>query len=374
MNIHLVRHNKDRKDFVEAAYNIYKDDPNWIPILDQNIHQTFSPDQNPYYSHGIAERWILKDKNQNLIGRIAAFINYNKWEKDGKKVGGIGFFDCIDNQEAADLMFNEASQWLASQKADTIEGPINFGENNEYWGLLVEGFSEPTYGMNYHLPYYQRLFEDYGFEKKYEQYTNELDLTSPFPARFEKIALWIERKPNYSIKKLDTSKLEIFAKDFVFIYNQAWKDHQDFNELKEEDILKAFVKMKSAIDVNLILFAYDNDQPIGFFVGIPDLNQIFKRFNGKLNIINKLRFVYLKNKRVIDRVKIMIMGIIPDYQEKGIDAALIMNAVKSAQANGQYKKVELSWVGDFNPKMISLHEATGAVRNRTHITYQKHIA
>ena len=139
------------------------------------------------FKHGDAIRWVLKDEKNDLIGRIAVFYDKNKAYHNLQPTGGIGFFECINDQEAADFLFDAAKGWLSSKGMEAMDGPVNFGENFVNWGLLVEGFMQPTYGMPYNFPYYKDLFEQYGFKKYFDQYSFLDDFSKPYPERMRNI-------------------------------------------------------------------------------------------------------------------------------------------------------------------------------------------
>src|SRR6478736_7193255 len=169
MQLTEVSDKKTAREFLETNVVINKNDPNYIRPLDKDINEVFDPKKNKAFRHGEAIQWILKDEGGKLIGRIAAFVNKKYKNKgDDVPVGGIGFFDCINDQNAADMLFDVAKHWLLQQGVEAMDGPINFGERDRWWGLLVEGFTEPNYGMFYHMPYYQQLFEQYGFRPFYD--------------------------------------------------------------------------------------------------------------------------------------------------------------------------------------------------------------
>jgi hypothetical protein len=158
MQIIAVSDSKTKRDFLNVARFLYKDDPNWICPLDAEIEQIFDAAKNPFFKHGTCKRWILQDDVGNTIGRVAAFINEKKAHQYEQPTGGMGFFECTDNKAAAFLLFDTAKTWLQEQGMKAMDGPINFGENDSFWGLLVEGFTPPSYGMNYNHAYYHRFF------------------------------------------------------------------------------------------------------------------------------------------------------------------------------------------------------------------------
>jgi len=180
---------------------------------------------------------------------------------------------------------------------EAMDGPINFGENDNFWGLLVEGFDySPSFGMNYHKPYYRAFFENYGFGSFFEQVTNHLDLTVPFPERFWKIADWIRKKPGYHFEHLHVKNVQKYLDDLKEVYDNAWQFHENFTPISMKDLKESFRKAKAIIDEEFVWFVYHNKQPIAFLVMFPDANQIFKKMNGKMHLLNKLRFLYLKKK------------------------------------------------------------------------------
>lgn len=370
MTIKPVDGKKSKKQFLEVARYLYKDDKNWISPLDNDIEDIFNPAKNSFFKHGKCTKWILEDSNGQVIGRIAAFINDKKAYQYDVPTGGVGFFECINDVAAANLLFDEAKSWLQSHGMEAMDGPINFGENDSFWGLLVEGFTPPSYGMNYNFPYYQELFQQYGFEKVYEQITNHLAVRKPFPERFTKIATWVANKPGYTFEHFSKKNADKYVNDLMEIYNDAWKDFENFVPVKKETLLESFKKMETIMDEQLIWFAYLNGEPASFVVIIPDANQMIKDFNGKLGLIEKLKFVY-KRWVGVHRMRAIVMGTKTAYQKHGLESALFIKLKEYVLPKNQYDELELSWVGDFNDKMLSIHQATGATFGKRHLTMRK---
>jgi len=258
MKIIPVSDHHTRKEFLKVPHFIYKDDKNWICPLDQDVEKTFDAKKNPFFKHGQCTRWILEDDNGRITGRVAAFINDKKAYQYDQPTGGIGFFECTDNYEAASALFDTAREWLKTHGMKAMDGPINFGENDTFWGLLVEGFSAPSYGMNYNPPYYQALFEKYGFTTAYQQITNHLAVRNPFPERFTKIANWVASKPGYTFEHFSKKNSDKYVADLMEIYNDGWKDFENFVPIKKETLEESFRQMETIMDEKLIWFAYIN--------------------------------------------------------------------------------------------------------------------
>jgi hypothetical protein len=365
-----VHDKKSAKEFIELPAFIYRNDKQWIPSLEADVESVFDPRVNHFFQHGICSRWVLYDDRKKPVGRIAAFINSNKKGIDDLQIGGMGFFECINNTEAAFKLLDTAKKWLLLNGMTAMDAPINFGENDKYWGLLIEGFHEPTFGMNYNPPYYRQFFEAYGFQKAYDQYTNVLDATVDLPERFTKISDWVMKKPQYSFRHFSFDDKEKFFSDFQEIYNDAWSDFENFSQIDIDNIRNSFRQMKAVMDERIIWFAYSDGEPVAFVICLPDINQVFRHLNGKLHLINKLRFLWYKKTVTINRLRIIVMGCKKKFQNHGIESALIRCLQKEVLPRKTIKEVELAWVGDFNSKMIALHEAAGAKKSKVHRTYR----
>ncbi|MFA5973853.1 MAG: hypothetical protein WC780_15995 [Lentimicrobiaceae bacterium] len=374
MDYHLIRVNDMRTQnlFHEVMRTIYRNDKNFVCPPDNMIEGIFTPGKNVFFNHGEANRWILVDENNNLVGRVAAFINQKKAFTFQVPTGGMGFFECINDYKAAEILFDICHTWLTERGMEAMDGPINFGENDNFWGLLVEGFIPQSFGMNYNPPYYKEFFEKYGFALYFEQVTNLIDLTKPFPERFWKIADWVRQKPEYNFRHFSYNESEKFIADFIEIYNDAWQFHENFTPAEPEAVRSMLVDLKSLMVPEFIWFAYHGDEPIAFELMLPDINQMLRYFNGKLNLWGKLKVGLIGKKRIFTRTRIVIMGVKPHFQKSGIESAIFWHMNTVMKKNPQYTEVELSWVGDFNPKMRMLHEAVGGKFSKRHITYRKY--
>lgn len=371
MNLIRVSDNKSRKEFIEVAKIIYKNDPVWVCPLDNQINAIFNPAQNTYYNHGEAERWILKNNQDQLTGRIAAFIDFNVANSYDQPTGGIGFFECINDKRVSSMLFDTAKTWLKEKGMEAMDGPVNFGETDSYWGLLVDGFTHPSYEIAYNHKYYRELFESYGFKTYYKQEGFHLDLKTELPPRIMKIAEWVAKKPEYSFKHFSWKDQDKFVKDFATVFNIAWKTFKEnFEPLKPEYIRKTLKKGKAIIDGEFIWIAYKDNQPIAIYLMYLDVNQILKYLNGKLHLYNKLKFLYLKKSKTMTRARGVLMGVIPQYQNLGIESAIIWQLQQVFKRKTHYKEIEFSWVGDFNPKMRKIFITVGSKSVKHYITYR----
>jgi GNAT superfamily N-acetyltransferase len=367
----------EKREFLDFPKELYKGDKCWICQLDSGIESVFNPKINHTFKHGEAIRWLLKDDNNKTTGRIAAFIDSVRSSANNQPTGGIGFFEVTNSREAAFKLFDTAREWLAERGIEAMDGPINFGENDNNWGLLVDGFMQQGFGMPYHKKYYRALFEDYGFKNYFEQYSYHKiargadNRLIQFPERIMKIAAWISKRPGYSFYHFEFRNKEKFVRDIVEIYNSTWAVFkEDFTPLDPEFLEESLNKAKFIVDEELIWFAYFNDKPIAFFILLPDLNQILKYFNGKLNIFEFFIFAFLKLTHKMTRMRAVVGGVHPKYQNSGVESAIFLQIYDVLKRKPWFKELELSWVGDFNPKMIAIYEALGAEKAKTHITYR----
>lgn len=350
--------------FLEVGPALYKNDPNWIRPLSKDIEEVFDEAKNKAFRFGKAARWILLDNNGKPAGRIAAFTNKKYKNKgDDVPVGGIGFFESINDQVAANLLFDTAKKWLEAEGMQAMDGPINFGERDKWWGLVVHGFSEPLYCMNYNPPYYISLFENYGFNIFYNQVCFGMQPKSTLSNKIWERHDFFSKDPRFSSDHARKNKLEKYASDFSIVYNKAWAGHGGLKELSKEQAIILFKKMKPVMDEKLLWFIYCNHEPIGLFVNLPDLNQWFKHLNGKFGLLQKLKFLWVKATRPNKKFVGLVFGIVPEWQGKGADAYMIGEArIRYIQTDkSPYIDYEMQWIGDFNPKMINVAMGLGDV-------------
>jgi hypothetical protein len=374
MNLVIVTSKTDEADFLKVHVEINQSNPNWIRPLDTDVLSVFDPIRNKFLKQGEIARWVLKDKNNNLIGRIAAFVN-KKYKNKGDKfpVGCVGFFDCIDNQDAAKTLFDKARDWLSENGMEAMDGPINFGDRDKWWGLLVEGFHQPIYNMNYNPPYYKNLFENYGFEIFYNQICWHLDVASEskqLDPKFYGSHEIYSKNPDFKVKHIKKTKLPKFADDFSAVYNKAWATHEGNKEIAPAHALKLLKSIKPVMDEKLIWFTYFMEKPIAMWINLPDINQIIKHLNGKFGLWEKLKFFFLKTFGKNTNFVGLVFGIVPEFQGKGIDYFMIVEAEKEIKRSTSYKKLELFWQGDFNPKILNISKNLGAKQSRKLITYR----
>ncbi|MDB5235664.1 MAG: hypothetical protein JWR44_2657 [Hymenobacter sp.] len=362
------------REFVELPARLHRSVPAYIGPLENEVEAAFNPAKNAKFVNGEAVRWVLTEAaTGQVIGRVAAFLNRDAVDvqNPGLPTGGLGFFECINDQAAANQLFEAGRQWLAARGMQAMDGPINFGERDKFWGLLIDGFDRPAnYGMFWHPPYYQQLFEQYGFQLYFKQYTCYRTTAAPLHPSFAKRAEEHAAEFRFAhARKADAEKL---AQDFHHVYNLAWAKHTGVKPMSLDQARHIVKEMKPVVDERLLWFAYRGEEPVAFFISLPELNQIFRHVGRRLNLLGKLRFLWAQwrfMRRTDKRMFGIIYGVVPKYQGKGVDAAMLAHARQSFVEAG-YADIEMNWIGDFNPRMLVTIRSIGATIVKTHATYR----
>jgi len=372
MNLTEVTNKKHIKEFHKVPRILYKNDSNYIPHIEEDIEKKFHKKTNKLYDGTNAKRWILTDEKNNLIGRIAAWKHPKHFVKFKQPTGSIGYFECINRQDAANLLFDTAKKFLEKQGAQAMDGPINFGEKDQFWGLLIENFTDPnTYGMNYNPEYYIQLFENYGFKIYYKQLMYHRKMSDPVQEVFVKKAENLRKDPKFECRNIRGLTLRQVAKNFTEVYNDAWgHTRENFKKLEIETAVKIMKSMKPVIDPDIFVFAFYDNRPIGMYINLPELNQIFKHLNGKMNLLGKIKFLWHKLKKTPTTMYGLVFGVAHDFHGKGTEGAMIKFAEETIVPLNRYKDTVLTWIGDFNPKMITVCENLGAKQYRTFAVYR----
>ncbi len=364
----------DKKEFLLFPLSIYKNSLAWIRPLDKDVENVFNPEKNKTFRHGEVIRWLLKNDQHQTIGRIAAFVD-QKTEKKGndQPTGGLGFFECINDKQAAVLLFDAAKNWLQSKGMEAMDGPVNFGSRDRWWGLLVDGYErEPNYQCNYNPPYYKDFFEAYGFQVYFNQFTFARKVIEPLSPKLHHKAELIGKQPDYEFRHLRKDEIPKLGEYLRTVYNKAWANRADNPEITSQQATLIVKQMKPILDERLLYFGFYKGEPISFFLSLPEINQIFKHVNGKLDWIGKIKFLWHTVRKTNKKAFGILFGVVPEHQGKGADGAMILAARAVLQDQyKRYEEYEMNWIGDFNPKMITVVEQVGGFVSKTHITYRK---
>ncbi|MBV6479082.1 MAG: hypothetical protein HGGPFJEG_01843 [Ignavibacteria bacterium] len=360
-----------KKSFIEFPYEFYKDYDNWVEPLRFDVKNNLDTKKNPFYKHSKIKLWIAK-KEGKIAGRIAGIINdsHNKYYND--KTGFFGFFECINDKEISRLLFEKAGDFVRSNGMDILRGPVNPSTNDEC-GLLVDGFdSPPVMLMPYNPEYYIDLITDAGFVKAKDLLAFWIDRDvikdEQMMSRLDRISEMIIKKENLTIRNVNLKDFKNEVQRVRDVYNNAWQDNWGFVPMTEEEFNFIAANLKLAVDPAFVEFAEINGQPIGFSLALPDVNQAIKGLNGKLFPFGILKF--LSNKKKINRLRVIIMGVKKEYHKKGIDAIFYRNIIKAGNTK-KMRGAEISWVLEDNFAMKQTSEKLGANVYKTYRIYDK---
>jgi len=356
-------------EFYHVPKILFSNDSEFVAVPHQIQATFFDPQKNKHLQHLRLKRWVLF-KDEKLVGRIAVFDHPKPAE--GEIAGAIGFFDCINDGYAAGMLFDAAESQLREWGVEFVDGPIQPGENDRFWGLLVEGFKRASFGTNWNPPYYRFFFDQAGYVPYYDQITNCIRLSDGLPERFFKIAAWVRQKGKVQVSHLRFARKRYYAEAVAHIYNHAWNQFDNYKAKSTKDVLNEMQQLGDVLKEDLVWFAHIEGEAAAFMMIIPDLNQYFAELNGNLNAWGKLKYWFMSRFSRPQRLKIVVMGVHQKYQKLGLESVLIEASYRWVKKHyPSTKEVELAWVGDFNEPMLAIHLAAGAQLLRRHITFRK---
>jgi len=356
--------------------DLYKNNPVWIPPFRFEIENIFDPSENSFFQTGECERFIMFNDHDIPVARFSLM---NQPERDAvlqPKMGGLGFLELVNDQNVMNSIIGFASDWHSERGYSAFRGPINFGENDNFWGLLVENFEEePIYGMHYHHAYYKKLIEATGAERLDDHWSYRRDFDQPLPERLVKITDRIEDRLNVEIRPVDFKNPEKDAEAIRNIYNRAWADQdivdreQEFTELTRETVMEMVDQMKRIVINDSVLIASIDGVPASFVVSIPDLNQVSKATGGRMHWWQIPRLFLLK--RNARRLRTLVFGTLPEYRKKGLEALVFIRGIQMTKAAcPSLEYLEGAWVSEKNWLMQRSLEALGCYHHKTHRTYK----
>lgn len=352
------------------ASEIYTDFPHWVPPLISEDKKLFNPAVYPFHKNAEVTLFLLYQNNKP-VARVAAIINHNHNKFHNEKTGFFGFFESINSPEASQYILKAASQFCKDRGMERIRGPMNFS-TNDVCGFLMEGFdSPPLIMMPYNPPYYIELMEKCGFAKAKDLYAYFAgpDIKEQLP-RLERLARRVMNSGNVVIRNLSFKNISHDIKVIKHIYNNAWSKNWGFIPMTDGEFDYMASDMKKIVDPDLALIAEIDGQPAGFSLALPDYNRIIKKCNGRLFPLGFLHFLFGKSD--INTVRLLTMGVVHQYRQKGLDVVFYLESIKRTFAKG-YKGGELSWILEDNIMMNRILESIGAQVYKKYRIYEKPI-
>ena len=362
----------DLHRFILFPFGLYKNDPNWVAPLISERKAFFDRHKNPFY-RAAKVRFFMARRKSEYVGRIATCINYNHNEFHQEKTGFFGFLDVIDDYDVAALLFKVAMITLKADGMDRMMGPANFSTNHEI-GMLVEGYdSPPMVMMTYNKPYYNDFAERFGLKKIKDLLAFRIDRQAEIDPRLVAMAERIRTREGIVFRTLKMGDFWAEVERINDVYNQAWSKNWGFVPMSHEEFRHTAHDMKQIVDPEMVFIAEVGGKPVGFILSLPNINQALKYLNGRLfptGLIKLLWHTKIKNK--IDSVRIITMGIIPEYQKRGIDALFYMETFKVGPLRG-YMWGEMSWVLEDNVMMVKAIEHLGGKPYKKYRVYEMRV-
>ncbi len=359
-----VNTRRELKTFIGVPWDIYRDDPDWVPPLKMDMRNAFNPAKHPFHKHSEAQPYLAL-RGDVPVGRICAIRNRRHEEFHEEPVGFFGFFECIDDQMVANALFDTVREWLRERGLEVMRGPTSFS-TNEIAGLLIGGEPGPPFVMMPHNPlYYADLLEAYGFTKAKDLLAWALGNEEPeHLSRAESIVL---RRNKVTVRTLDRSRYAEELEKVRTIYNAAWEKNWGFVPMNDDEIDFMAAELKLVIEPRLALFMENAEgETIGFALALPDFNQVLIKLDGRLFPFGLIKA--LRNKKKIDRMRVLILGLLPEYRGKALDVLLYLGLFRNGLGMG-ITWGEMSWILEDNGPMISAIERFGSRLFRTYRMY-----
>ncbi|MGN6639946.1 MAG: hypothetical protein ACTHJ8_13630 [Mucilaginibacter sp.] len=365
-----VSSKRELTQFIDFPHELYKNDPNYVPEL--FIAQRDILTKHPFHKHSSLQTYLAFEDGK-IIGRIAAILNNNHNAFNQTNDGFFGFFDCIDDQETADLLFKAATDWLKDKKVSKMVGPVN-PSTNETCGLLIKGFdTPPVVMMTYNAPYYERLIEKAGFKKQIDLLAwrwNGHSYNDKSVHLVDKLSERLKRN-DITIRKVRINKFKEEAAALREVYNSAWDKNMGFFPMTNEEFDYTAKDLKMIIDPDFCLIAEQHGKIVGFGVAIPDINQILQKIKrGRLLPTGIFKLLFGKSK--IKGIRIMLLGVVDGYRKMGIEAVLYGTIIKEYARKG-LEYAEASWTLEHNDMVNRAIEAIGGDPYKTYRIYEKEI-
>ncbi len=358
---------REKKDFLQFPWTIYQGDPNWIPPLRGNQRELVGYSRHPFYDNNRVQTFLAYCDGR-VCGRIAAIVNQGHIDRHKEQRGFFGFFECIDDQQVADSLFDAARAWLGERDIHCFRGPTNPSLNHEL-GLLIDGFdTPPTFMMTYNHPYYEKLIENYGFRKTQDLYAywGHVDMLPKTNERLAPISKQIVERLNLKIRPLNKANFIADVMAFLDIYNQSLGNTWGFVPLSDAEVRHTAAGLRHLMVPELALAAEVDGKMVGAVFGLPDYNPRIKKIDGRLFPFGFLHL--LRRKKDIKRIRLISTNVLPEYQLMGVGLALLSAMVPMVVGWG-LEEAEFSWVLESNSLSRGSLEKGGAILNKTYRLY-----
>lgn len=378
LTIQPVQTSAERLAFIHFQWEVYRDDPYWVPPLISERVEFLDKERHPFHQHSEVEFFMAR-RDGKPVGTIAAILNNRHNEFHGEQVGFFGLFEVLPDQEAAEALLETACDWVRGKGMTAIRGPANFSTNEEI-GLLVDGWDgPPVIMMTYNPRYYVDFIEGAGFYKAMDLLAYTLDLTQfgprgeNLPPKLLRVTKKVQERGGFTVRKIDMRHFDEEVGRFKGIYNSAWELNWGFVPVTEAEVDHIAAGLKQILDPDIVVFAEKDGEPIGAMVPLPDLNQALLRAYPRPGVpewwtMAKLVW-YWKVRHCVDTVRGFAGGVLAPYRGRGVDALLMVKVAEAAFP--RYRRAELSWLLENNIMVRRAAEMLGAEAYRTYRVYEK---
>jgi hypothetical protein len=370
--IRPVASRRDLRRFVAFPYDLYRDNPYWIPTLRSEVYKVFNPKKNAFFEHGSIQPFLALDGEDRVVGTIAAIINGMHLKKYGDATGFFGFFECTEDPVVARALLETAEGWLREKGMTAVRGPAN-PSLNDTAGLLVDGFDrEPSVLMPYNPPYYERFLEENGYSRAMTMWAYYLHKKY---VRLEKIRRGVEivrrRHPDMRVRTIDMSRFEEEARTILDIYNDAWSQNWGHVPMTESEFAQLAKDMKQIIDPEIVYILEDGGKDVAFAISLPNINLAMKHVrSGRLLPTGLVQLLGRAKFGGIHEIRMPLMGVRQGHHNRGFDAVVVMETIDRGMAKG-YDACEMSWVLDANTVLKNMLVGLGGVVDKEYAMFEK---
>jgi GNAT superfamily N-acetyltransferase len=370
IRIEKVTTKKDLKAFIKFPWEVYKDDPNWVPPLIMDVKEKLDKKKNPFFEHSEMELFLAY-KDGKITGRIAAIVDDNHNEFHEEKVVFFGMYECFDDLETTQILLDKVAAWGLERGMDTLRGPMNLSMNDEC-AFLLEGFdSPPMIMMTYNPRYYLDLMEQSGLVKAKDLYAFYMDATEAMVKKIQGIVNKIKKKTNVTLRSMNMKKIDEEVEKIKYVYNNGWEKNWGFVPWTENEMDHMAKKLKTFSDPDIIIIAEEKGKPVGFAFALPNYNEVLIKLNGRLTPIAMLKFLIYRKK--IESCRAIVFGILEEYRQTGLSYLLYDEFEKNVRRKG-YKWGETSWQLEDNDAINRFVQSIGGEVYKKYRIYEKSIS
>jgi len=376
IEIHKVASKSDLKEFIRVPWQVYRDDPNWVPWLYFERLEFFDREKNPFFEHSEIDYFIAR-RDGKAVGTIAAILNHRHNEFHQENVAHFGIFELLNDAEAARALLDAACDWARKKGVDRIVGPMNLSTNDEC-GTLIEGFdSPPVVMMTYNPRYYVDFLESNGFVKAMDllAWNNHIaDLGKPggLPEKLVRVVGKVKDRYGLSIREINMKRFDEEVERIKHIYNSAWERNWGFVPMTDAEIHHFADSLKPIVDPAITFMVERGDETVGFSLTLPDANQVLGKLRPGPTVVGSYiagaRMMMSKGKT--DRIRVIALGVVPEFRARGVDALMYYETAKAAVAKG-YEWAEASWILENNDAMNRPIKLMGSEIYKKYRVYEK---